>query len=320
MKKIAMCLVLVFIICFTSACFIQSTSEATISTTKVTEEAVSGQIEYFPELSYKMAPVYKKLIEVDGENVSQLWFVLEMSSQCWDISDLSSLSVVKDGVDVKLSIFPGSICIENHYKEPAVGFEMYGYDIAQYTVCVESTSDLDFEDLSVSCDLYYSDKDAYMDSQTYILSFNADISEVTTRQGFIHSNTLFEINNHYYVCNNYVGGVGGDNSFSYNMIGVVPINCSMKDLIVDLSGNVTLVYGPSAFIYENIGYSGIEDYMKAAETPDKCELYISECTEGIRIGYKTFDGYILSEVDKDKQSACVPVYTYEDGFEMAFMN
>lgn len=299
-------------------------------------ETTEGTKPQIPELKYKMAPVYKRTAENHKYGYTELWFVFECENAGWiasftngfTITNTATGEVLNDLEDpyyggAKIEMYRGSVCYVEHKSDLwdySIGYEV---DYSMYTFCITSATDINFEDLSVVGNFTYLSPDVYVDEDsTFDLEFNSSIEDITTRQKFIHGSTLFGIDGKYYVCNaSSFGGGGNAETLDFSLLQVIGISGTMDDLANSLKGKTHYVYGPDARYYEESGYSSDEDYLKVVETPSHCIMHIEASSEeDVEIGYRAKEGYTLSAEDSALVNSTIPVYTFEDGFEMTFIN
>ena len=118
-----------------------------------------------------------------------------------------------------------------------------------------------------------------------MFDFNADVSEITMNQLFVHDDTVFELDGRYYVRGN-LGLDTVDYSVNadclYDFIDIIPLNGTLDDLLVSLH-DAKLVYG-----------SG-DDYLTDVVTPNGCELFFDTCNLGLIVGYRTLDGSPITD-------------------------
>lgn len=268
------------------------------------------------DLTYAMAPIHKKLISEDGVNKTQLWFVIEFLEPRYQfVTDTLPYVVVDKNLnaDLQSRLFVGNVCIDDHMSVNSEYEQWYDHDCRQYTICVTTDYDIDFDDIEVVASVQYvtpKGPDVY---EKYTFEFNAELSEITTIQNFIHGNTLFELDGKYYV-----GDRFGSVDFEYdcgdacvhNRMVLVPITGSMDDLVSDLSKHDSvLVYG-----------FGDESYLSDVSLPDDCELFFDTANGCLITGYRMVGSGVMSDdMRLDLQqwlSSIVIRCNCEDGFSM----
>lgn len=153
-------------------------TEPTEDTSSVETEPVNKK----PEFMYVMAPLHRQVTHT-GTN---LWFVVEFKAAGYRVSTIDSFKVVSSSLDDVVydsTVYTGYVCNGNH---PEGGSDI-GSDCMQYVVCVESDDDLDYEDVSVMCNLVY----GYMDEGHKTLNFNLGLENITLSKSRLHGNGLY---------------------------------------------------------------------------------------------------------------------------------
>lgn len=245
-----------------------------------------------PDMVYKLAPMYK----TQRNGCTELWFVLEFETAGWQLYSDSPFFIVDKTRNTKLQtfeVYDGVICETNHRTNTD---EINDKHI--YTVKVESTYDIDFDDIQVSGYCYYkqpgSNVGGLVTPEVVFLDFNAIMFDITTQQDFIHMNTLFELNGKYYIFTDVVLNktfvVSSLSGCSYEILGV---NGTVDDLAAE---QALFVYGPAAKQYAPFGYT-TDRKLQPVVIPDGYGFHYVPSDAGnqrisVSVGYQFLSGYI----------------------------
>lgn len=277
-----------------------------------------------PELTYKMAPIYKVEPEEQKYGYTELWFAVEFTELGWQpayrdafiITNTMTGDVLNDlespyygGADIDWYV--GSVCVDDHILDGDAFYLRSETDYLLATICITSAAEIDFDDLSIVCNAYYVDEYATTESESHELAFNANISEITTRQTYIHDSTLFELDGKYYVINSASSGGGGSDTIQYRCFNAIPINGTYGDLVASLKDNIQLVYGNVL----------ADNFLQPIVIPDTCNLYVDVgiSDDDIAIGFEGIDGHVITDEEDSLCWDAIFVYQFDDGQMMAFI-
>lgn len=202
-KLIALMLCLTCVFSVFTGCSNSDTGKATSVTTEPTVITA-------PEFTYKMAPIHKEVVVDSG--YTELWIAIEMTTMGWQAASRDSFVITNSKTNevlnelgnaasggVDLTYYVGNVCQDDHAANSEDLGLWFQHDCRMYVIKITSANDINFEDLSVVCTGYYLDDVICTDDEDFNLVFNADISEITTQQDYIHGETLFEQDGKYYV-------------------------------------------------------------------------------------------------------------------------
>ena len=278
MKKVLIC-ILCFVMTFSlMACgnkqqennnSTQSNISITTPPTKPKEDTQINKptepIEYEPdvEFSYHMAPITKIYNEETG--ITTLWTVIEMKDNGWHLREVVEVKNTKtnenlmklekiDGENGVATVtqYWGCVCYDytpEHLSGQCSGYE---YGLSHQPVQIQYRGEINFDDIVVEATAFYkprNDDKVYSGGlETYELTHNADITQITTNQKFIHAWNIFEIDDKYYLFNPGVWSTNsGNNGYRYTAgFGVIPITGTMSELKDAVENGVGFTYGKNA--------------------------------------------------------------------------
>lgn len=184
----------------TDAPTIESGSTEPVETESVETEPVKTK-PVIPEFTYAMA----KLHENVTEDYTELWFVLECLHHNFGLvvgdeflvvnsltgDEISALGVSRD-TDYKYEVYTGNVCINDHATD--LNSFCWGHsddDARQYVVKIRSVNPIEFGDLKITANPYYNGGIGVDEMEPIAVEFNAEMSDITTQQAYIHGTTLF---------------------------------------------------------------------------------------------------------------------------------
>ena len=277
-----------------------------------------------PEFEYYMAPIYKAPMDENGW--TKIWFVVEFKTLGYHVSytnpfiitNMETDQVLTDGIfneTSKRTVHVGKVCSEIHTDD---FFSNTGLDYEQYPICIDYYGDIDFEDLHVVCNLQYDDNanGIHVGTEETTLEFNADVSQITTYQEYIHGGTLFEIDGCYYV-NESDGGVAGDLYESYSSFDIQCVNGTMGQLVSSLEDKVEYVYAPVRRKADAEDVAGYES-LQSINVPDNCIACI-DGDSSMYIGLKSADGHVLTDEECAVSYLMNIRYIFDDGRTMTLI-
>lgn len=306
----------------------ESTESVAVSVTDVsdildTDIIPTGDLSEFqtplPEFVYNMSEIYKA--SSNSDYYEKLWFVIEFQTLGYKATDFrfknkTTGESISDGMymNADISVYNGCVCSEPHANNFITDT---GLDYQQYIICIAYSGSIDFSDLEVRCDLLYDDRV----SSEQILEFNANISDITTRQTYLHGETLFELDGNYYIHEPSTGLYSDLNgTYEAETYSIHCINGTLEDLVRSLSNNVKFVYGPvyDRSEYDNTGYGPDADYMYHMEIPVDCEMYL-DADMDLLVGFRGVDGHVLTDSDIARVHVINMRYYFADGQTMTFV-
>lgn len=288
-----------------------------------------------PAFEYAMAPIYVH----DAQDHTRIWIAVEMLHRDFGAVTNDPFVIVntktgmdmteeapKNGNGLEIDFYTGNVCVDDHIPEDLAYWGHSDHDARLYVIEIASVAPVAIEDLQISCNLYYNGGPGVEDMGLHELVFNADISQITTYQPYIHGRTLFELDGKYYIADTDSGiGLSGENEEN-GTFEVTCINGTLADLAASLQGNTTMVYGPSTYSFADKiqCYDHETDYLKPLEIPEEgydFNVKLREDFDCITIGYQGQEGYELSSDEEKKWMIyCgVPMYRFDDGRTMVLL-
>lgn len=234
--------------------------------------------------SYKMAKVYEKPYNEDDYYKSELVYVIEFNVTGYHALEFNVFT--KDGKNIEeletgdcdIRLYKGGVCVKDDIDH-VDDFDLLNEDHKlQYIVVVSAEEDIfTFDDLVIKSEVYYEFDTESKEEVAYEL--NAELSEITTKQKYLHTNSLVNLDGVYYIFDNNAG-VGGNSHLSYRavdleLIGENPLS-SLNGKIewVDKDGNVIDIPNGCKFHFEfdedeyEIGLSSADEKTELTEEQD----------------------------------------------------
>lgn len=314
MKKFLSILIAIILVFSLSACsFIPTENKEKLEDIKDAisdfEEDLKEEIEEDANkvkepFSYKMAKVYEKPYNEDDYYKSELVYVIELEATGYQALEFKVFT--KDGKNIEdlpsgdcdISIYKGGVCVKEDIDHVTDIDMLYEDHRAQYVLIVSAEEDVfTFDDLIVKSEVYYELDTSSKEEITY--EINAELSDITTKQHHLHTNSLINLDGVYYIFDKDCG-LGGSSHLSYRpvdlrLIGDKPLN-SLEGKIewVDEDGN-------------------------AIEIPNGCKLHFEFDKDEYEIGLSSLDEKteLTEEQDKIGYSGFLK-YTDKEGFTTIF--
>ena len=283
-----------------------------------------GEEQVLPDFTYVMA----KLHETVTDDYTELWFVLECLHYDFGLvvddeflvvnsltgDEISELGERRD-TDYKYEVYTGNVCVNDHAVESRFYWGHSDDDARQYVVKIRSVNPIGFDDLQITANPYYNGGVGVDLVDPIVVDFNAEMSDITTQQDYIHGNTLFELDGKYYLSVD-DSGIGGE--FYGSGVGVIVdfvyITGTPNDLLNSFNNKVMYVY------------DSLQDDLCLSAVPTPEGAVVSLCLDetpwvtSILFGYVT-DGVTTVDEDAidDISFDITPVYHFDDGRTMTFL-
>ena len=325
MKRIVAIILSALCIVSLVACESKTTQELPKSEVAITEENDNTEAEIqsssdvimdtTPTLTWKMA----KLHQDEKKESINLWFVVEFDDPHFFLDRKNPFVIINETTEEEITnnidkydveVFVGSVCQNNHAAAPDGLSAKYNMndDCRQYTVRISALNKLKFDDLHIiAYPKYYLNKTEAGKMNPTNLSFNADISDITTKHTYLHDNTLFQVEDNYYISPNshsvHIDKKNGEYGMESTLVGV---NGDPMDLLAMLRDNSERVWGPFAENFQKkSGYNSLQ-YLNAIDKPEGVEDWVKIESEGAHtacyIGYR-----VLSDTDIPNQDKMIAV-------------
>lgn len=268
---------------------------------KEIEENINETKEPF---SYKMAKVYEKPYNEKDYNKTELVYVIEFNALGYHALDFAVFNKNGENIeetksmDCDIRVYKGGICVDDNIEHISNTFLFGEKHKMQYTIVVTVEDDLyTFDDLTIKSKVYHRIDTKTKEDVTY--EINADISEITTKQKYLHTDSLVNIDGVYYLFDENAG-VGGNSIKSYHYVDIKPIENKVLD---SLDGKIEWV----------------DKDGKSIEIPDGCKMHFEFDGDEYNIGLESKDEQTaLTEEQDELGNSGFLKYTDKAGFTTIF--
>lgn len=265
--------------------------------------------------NYKMALIGD--IDVNGQR--HVSYVIEVTDGNWDWGGSSSDFDVLDSATNKpidynvsgVSFFPGRVCKnKDGYHEASSNFAKN--DLPLMTIIISNPpDDFDVNGANIQVTMgYYKNVETVLinpEYSTFVCSINSDISEITTRQPYIHGYTLVQLGDGYYVidCSKNLHGAGDlygtNHKYAYNAVYLRCLSGDPNDDLSELLSNAKPVDAQGSTL--NLGE--LDFYIDY--NPSKLEF---------KFGIQYDNNHELT--NEEGALHVYPLLVFEDGYESFF--